>query len=374
MAIETPAESAPAAPEHVTGWRRLPVVHQLRTSVGLQRAMLVAGLVLTIVFVLTAIFAPLLAPYGWAQLRADGELFGAHLSPGGDHLLGTTVAGYDVLSRVVWGARTALYTIIIGVVLSFVVGVILGLVSGYFGGWLDRVLVVVADAIYAFPSLLLAILAAIVISGGQSSMWGGVMATAISITVVFIPQYFRVVRAEVVRVKSEAFVESARVVGAGHVRIMVRHVLRNATRTLPLIITLNACEAVLTLAGLGFLGFGIEPTAAGDWGYDLHKALADVTSGIWWTAIPPGVAIVLTALGVTLVGESLNDLADPRLRTRRRAAVVAGEVGTTTAVPGGVLAAGPEGVAGVDALEGPPPEAVPEPHDHQQPTAPEEGR
>jgi len=374
MAIETPAEAAPATPEHVTGWRRLPVIHQLRTSVGLQRGMLVAGLVLTVVFVLAAVFAPLLAPYGWAQLRADGELFGAHLSPGGDHLLGTTVAGYDVLSRVIWGARTALYTIIIGVVLSFVVGVILGLVSGYFGGWLDRVLVVVADAIYAFPSLLLAILAAIVISGGQSSMWGGVMATAISITVVFIPQYFRVVRAEVVRVKSEAFVESARVVGSGHVRIMVRHVLRNATRTLPLIITLNACEAVLTLAGLGFLGFGIEPTAAGDWGYDLHKALADVTSGIWWTAIPPGVAIVLTALGVTLVGESLNDLADPRLRTRRRAAVVAGEVGTTTAVPGGVLAAGPEGVAGVDALEGPPPEAVPEPHDSQQPTAPEEGR
>lgn len=376
MAIETPAEAAPATPEHVTGWRRLPVIHQLRTSVGLQRGMLVAGLVLTVVFVLAAVFAPLLAPYGWAQLRADGELFGAHLSPGGDHLLGTTVAGYDVLSRVIWGARTALYTIIIGVVLSFVVGVILGLVSGYFGGWLDRVLVVVADAIYAFPSLLLAILAAIVISGGQSSMWGGVMATAISITVVFIPQYFRVVRAEVVRVKSEAFVESARVVGSGHVRIMVRHVLRNATRTLPLIITLNACEAVLTLAGLGFLGFGIEPTAAGDWGYDLHKALADVTSGIWWTAIPPGVAIVLTALGVTLVGESLNDLADPRLRTRRRAAVVAGEVGTTTAVPGGVLAAGPEGVAGVDALEGPPPEVVPEaePHDPQQPTPPEEGR
>ncbi len=347
-------------PEHAPRWKRLPVVHQLRTSVGLQRGMLVAGLVLTAVFLLTALLAPVLAPYGWAQLRADGELFGAHVAPNGDHLLGTTVAGYDVLSRVIWGARTALYTIVIGVILSIVLGVTLGLVSGYFGGWLDRVLVVVADAIYAFPSLLLAILAAIVISGGQSSMWGGVMATAVSITVVFIPQYFRVVRAEVVRVKGEAFVESARVVGAGHLRIMTRHVLRNAIRTLPLIITLNACEAVLTLAGLGFLGFGIEPTAAGDWGYDLHKALADVTSGIWWTAIPPGLAIVLTALGVTLVGESLNDLADPRLRTRRRAALVAGEVGTTSGVPGGVLAAGPEGVEGMDALEGPPPELLPE--------------
>ncbi len=370
MATESPVPTpvptpvgAVATPEHTSRWKRLPVVHQLRTSVGLQRGMLVAGLVLCVVFLVVALLAPVLAPYGWAQLRADGELFGAHVEPNADHLLGTTVAGYDVLSRVVWGARTALYTIVIGVAASIVIGVVLGLVSGYFGGWLDRVLVVVSDAIYAFPSLLLAILAAIVISAGQSSMWGGVIATAVSITVVFIPQYFRVVRAEVVRVKGEAFVESARVVGSGHVRIMTRHVLRNAVRTLPLIVTLNACEAVLTLAGLGFLGFGIEPTAAGDWGYDLHKALADVTSGIWWTAIPPGVAIVLTALGVTLVGESLNDLADPRLRTRRRKALVAGEVGQTVAVPGGVLAAGPEGVGGLDALEGPPPDVVPEPED-----------
>ena len=128
---------------------------------------------------------------------------------------------------------------------------LLGLVSGYFGGWLDRVLVVICDAIYAFPSLLLAIVMAIVISGGQSSLWGGILAAAISITVVFVPQYFRVVRAETVRIKSEAFVESAKVIGAGHWRIMTRHVLRNATRTLPLILTLNASEAILTLAGAG---------------------------------------------------------------------------------------------------------------------------
>ena len=89
---------------------------------------------------------------------------------------------------------------------------------------------------------------------------------------VFIPQYFRVVRAETVRIKAEAFVESAKVIGAGHWRIMIRHVLRNATRTLPLILTLNASEAILTLAGLGFLGFGIEPTAAAEWGYDLKRA------------------------------------------------------------------------------------------------------
>ena len=160
---------------------------------------------------------------------------------------------------------------------------------------------------------------AIVISGGQSSLYGGILAAAISITVVFVPQYFRVVRAETVRIKSEAYVESARVIGAGHRRIMTRHVLRNATRTLPLILTLNASEAILTLAGLGFLGFGIEPTAASEWGYDLQRALADVSSGIWWTSVFPGLSIVLVVLGLTLVGESLNDLADPRLRSRRGA-------------------------------------------------------
>src|SRR5215204_5067406 len=173
------------------------------------------------------------------------------------------------------------------------------------------------------------------------------MAAAISITVIYVPQYFRVVRAEVVRIKAEAFVESARVIGMGHWRIMTRHVFRNSTRTLPLILTLNASEAILTLAALGFLGFGIEPTAAAEWGYDLQKALSDVhqmplvtsDSAFWWTSILPGLAIVLVVLGPTLVGESLNDLADPRLRTRRRAADVPVGVAEVTVVPGGTLGA-----------------------------------
>ncbi|MGW9113579.1 ABC transporter permease [Microbacterium sp. NPDC055683] len=296
---------------------RLPIVRSYRQAVGLQRGMLTVGLVICAVFLLAAVLAPVLAPYGFAQLADDDGTFGARRAPSPEHLLGTTAGGFDVLSRVIWGSQTALVAIVVSVAMSIVVGVLLGVVSGYLGGWLDRVLVVVCDAIYAFPSLLLAIVAAIVISGGQSSLVGGVMAAAISITVVFIPQYFRVVRAETVRIKSEAFVESAKVVGASTWRIMIRHVLRNATRTLPLIFTLNASEAILTLAGLGFLGFGIQPTAAAEWGYDLNRSIEDVTSGIWWTSIFPGVAIVLVVLGITLVGESLNDLADPRLRTRR---------------------------------------------------------
>lgn len=317
--MSTPDVPVPVANPRAPFFRRLPVVSHFNKSVGLQRGMLVIGLILTGIFLLTALVAPLIAPYGFAQLSdADGS-FPTQQPPGGKHLLGTTVGGYDVLSRVIWGTQTALLVIVVAVVLSIFAGVILGLVSGYLGGWLDRVLVVVADAIYAFPSLLVAIVMAIVISGGQSSLLGGIMAAAVSITVVFIPQYFRVIRAETIRLKAEPFVESAKVVGASDLRIITRHIYRNATRTLPLIFTLNASEAILTLAALGFLGFGIEPSSAAEWGFDLNKALADTTSGIWWTGLFPGLAIVWTVLGLTLVGESINDLNDPRIRGRKRA-------------------------------------------------------
>ena len=297
---------------------RIPVVSHLRQSVGVQRGMLIAGIVISGIFILTAIFAPLIAPYGFAQTRDDDGLFGKQLAPSAEHIWGTTVGGFDVFSRVVWGTQTALLVVIVAVVLSIFVGIFLGLVSGYLGGWFDRIVIVIADAIYPFPTLLLAIVVSIVISGGRSSLLSGVLAAAVSITVVFIPQYLRVVRAEAVRLKSEAFVESARVVGASTPRIMFVHVLRNATRTIPLILTLNASEAILTLAGLGFLGFGIAPTQGAEWGYDLNRALSDTASGIWWTGVFPGAAIVLLVLGLTLVGESINDISDPKLRTRKR--------------------------------------------------------
>ena len=297
---------------------RLPIVADVRRSAGLQRGMLVAGLVLTSALLLTALLAPLLAPFGWAQTGIDGTPFGAQQPPSPAHLLGTTVSGFDVLSRVIWGTRTAVAVIVAAVVASLFAGVLLGLVSGYLGGWLDRVLVMIADAVYAFPSLLLAIVLSIVISGGRSSAVGGILSAALSITVVFIPQYFRVIRAETIRLKAEPFVESSKVIGAPVHRILFGHIFRNATRTLPLIFTLNSSEAILTLAGLGFIGFGVEPTSAAEWGYDLNRSMADVTSGIWWTALFPGLAIVLSVLGITLVGESMNDLNDPRLRTRRK--------------------------------------------------------
>ena len=315
-------------------WHKIPIIKELRVAVGWQKGMLITGLVLTAFFLLVAIFAPLIAPYSYAQLKgADGVSFPAQAAPSSEHIWGTTAGGYDVFSRVVWGARTAVIAIVVAVLLSIFAGVLLGLVSGYFGGWVDRVLVMIADAVYSFPSLLLAILMAIMISHGQSGLWSGIFASGISITVVYIPQYFRTIRAEVIRIKESAYVESARVVGASTWRIMTKHLFKNSTRTLPVILTLNSSEAILTLAGLGFLGFGIEPTAAAEWGYDLNRAVSDVTAGIWWTAVFPGLAIVLIVLGITLVGESLNDLADPRLRARKSAGEVVGSIEDTSVDP-----------------------------------------
>ncbi|MHC6177111.1 ABC transporter permease [Glutamicibacter endophyticus] len=309
-------------PRSNTAWiGKLPVVSHLKISSGLQRGMLIAGLILAGLFVLVALFAPVIAPFDFAQSADASGDFPRQAAPDGKFIWGTTVSGFDVFSRTIFGARTAILVIIAAVIMSLFLGVFLGLISGYLGGWFDRIAVVLADAIYAFPSLLLAIVMSIVISQGQSGMLGGIMAAAVSITVVFVPQYFRVIRAEVMRLKAEPFVESAQVIGASPWRIMGVHLFRNATRTLPLIFTLNATEALLTLAGLGFLGFGIEPTSASEWGFDLNRAMADATSGIWWTGLFPGLAIVLTVLGLTLVGESMNDLNDPRLRrfSRRRA-------------------------------------------------------
>ncbi|MBF4624202.1 ABC transporter permease [Clavibacter sp. VKM Ac-2872] len=320
MTGTTATTTAPApAPARRTLFQRLPLISHVRQSVGLQRGMLVAGMVITGIFILLAAFAPLIAPFGFDQDRDDAGSFVRQAAPDAAHIWGTTVGGYDVFSRVVWGTQTALSVVVIAVVLSLFAGVLLGVVSGYLGGWLDRILVVIADAIYPFPTLLLAIVVSIVLTGGQSSLWGGILAAAVSITVVYIPQYFRVIRAEVVRLKAEAFVESAKVIGTSTPRIMFVHVLRNSTRTLPLILTLNASEAILTLAGLGFLGFGISPTSAAEWGYDLNRALADTASGVWWTGVFPGVAIVMLVLGLTLVGESVNDISDPKLRARTRA-------------------------------------------------------
>ena len=313
-----------ATVEELTAKRsRIPGLTAMRATSGFQRGMLVVGLVIVAFFVVLAVFAAWLAPYGFDQAGVGSKVFPTQAAPSAHHWFGTTVDGYDVLSRVIWGAQTALEVLVLAVIFSIIIGVPLGLVSGYFAGWLDRILVLVADSLFAFPALLLAIVIVISISGGSSGKWSSIFATAISLTVVYVPQYFRVVRNATVAAREEPYVEAARAIGAKPPAIMIRYIFSNVVQTVPVIATLNAGDSILTLAGLGFIGVGIEPTSAAEWGHDLNNAVQnDVSNGIWWTGVYPGIAIVLLVVGVTLVGESLNDVLNPMLRTFRITRVV----------------------------------------------------
>jgi peptide/nickel transport system permease protein len=315
MSTEVVLSDVPPTRPHRRGF---PGVAFVKSTSGLQRVTLIVGLALMVGFVVAAVFAPLLAPYGFSQTSDAGQDFARQAAPSAQHWFGTSVRGEDVFSRVIYGARTALMVIASSLVLSLIIGVPLGLASGYIGRWFDRVLVLFMDAMYAFPSLLLAVVISIVVAGGQSSSFGGIASAAIAITAIFVPQYFRVVRNATVAVKTEPYVDAARVTGAGTPRILFRHILANVVQTLPVIITLNGAEAILTLAGLGFLGFGIEPTSASEWGYDINKALPDISNGIWWTSVFPGLGIVLVVLGLTMVGESASETINPLLRTRKK--------------------------------------------------------
>jgi peptide/nickel transport system permease protein len=234
--------------------------------------------------------------------------------PSALHWFGTDVRSNDVLSVVIYGSRTALEVVALSMVLSIAIGLPLGLISGYFGGPLDRVLLLVMDALFSFPYLLLAIVIAFLLSGAG----GGVVTAAVAITIVYVPQYFRVVRNSVVSVREEPYVEAAKTLGAPAWTIITRYIAQNVLHSVPVIATLNAADAILTLAGLGFLGYGIEPNQAAEWGYALQRAIPDASSGIWWTALWPGLAIVLLVTGLTLLGEGLNEFYNPVLRTRAR--------------------------------------------------------
>ena len=280
---------------------------------GMTRWLLIIGVVLVVFFVVLAIFAPLIAPYGFDQVSADGVRFPKQGPPSSENLFGTTVQSTDVLSRVVWGSRTAIEVVLLAVVFSLAVGVPLGLFSGYVGGRIDRALVLVMDALFAFPYILLAIVIAFLLS---SSIGQGVFSAAVAITVVYIPQYFRVIRNHVISVREEPYVEAARALGAPRRTIIGRYVFYNVIQSVPAIATLNAADAILTLAALGFLGYGIQPTEAAEWGYDLQRAIDDASAGIWWTAVFPGMAIVLLVTGFTLLGEGINDVLNPLIRER----------------------------------------------------------
>jgi peptide/nickel transport system permease protein len=281
---------------------------------GIPRGVVWVGVGITVFFLVLAVFAPLIAPYDFDQYRtAEGVRFVKHEAPSGQHPFGTNVMSTDVMSRVVFGARTAVEVVILSLVLAMAIGLPLGLASGYLGGKLDRILLVIMDALIAFPSLLLAIVIAFLLS---ETFGRGVVTAALAISIVYIPQYFRVVRNHVISVREESYVEAARAIGAKPSVVMRRYVFQNVVQNVPVIATLNAADAILTLAALGFLGYGIQPTEAAEWGYDIQRAISDAGAGIWWTGLFPGMAILLLVTGLTLLGEGLNDVVNPVIRKR----------------------------------------------------------
>jgi len=307
-------------------------------ATGVSRWILWSGVAIVAFFVVLAIFAPLLAPYGFDQVSDAGGRFPKQAAPDGSHLFGTTVQSTDVLSRVIWGSRTAIEVVLLAVVFSLAVGVPLGLFSGYVGGKADRVLVLIMDALFAFPYLLLAIVIAFLLS---DKLGQGVITAAVAITAVYVPQYFRVVRNHVISVREEPYVEAARALGAPRRTVISRYVLQNVIQNVPALATLNAADAILTLAALGFLGYGIQPTDAAEWGYDLQRAIDDAGAGIWWTGLFPGASIVLLVTGFTLLGEGLNDVINPLIRARstRKPEIPAREQGAGSREQGAAPAA-----------------------------------
>ncbi len=301
-------------------WR--PFRRSSRTS----RVLIFVGLGIATFFVLVAFVGPTVYRYSGVQYRVEVapeefESLPQLAPPDDEHPFGTTRDNFDVLARVIGGAQLALSVMILAVAFGMVIGVSLGLASGYRGGRLDRVLVTGMDAVYAFPPLLLAIIVSFLLA---AYIEPGVLSAAGAVGLVYIPQYFRVVRNHTLSVKEEPFVEAARSLGAKERTILGRYVFFNVVQSVPVILTLNAADAILTLAALGFLGYGVQPPTP-EWGYDISQAQSDVASGVWWTAFWPGVAIVLLVTGLTLLGEGLNDVINPLLRARGAAGREIGE-------------------------------------------------
>jgi peptide/nickel transport system permease protein len=313
MTVPAQVERVPAQPPRLVGVRR--AFAPIADARGMTRWMLWLGAGITLAFILVAFLAPVLAPYEFDQFRSPEEGRFAQLeAPSRDHLMGTNVQSTDVLSRIIWGTQTELKVVFISLFLSISIGVPLGLLSGYFGGKLDRVLVLLMDALFVFPFLLLAIVIAFLLA---DKVGQGIFTAAIAITVVYVPLYFRVVRNHTISIREEPFVEAARALGAKPFTIIRKYVFFNVVQNVPPLATLNAADAILTLAALGFLGYGIQPTEGAEWGYDIQRAVSDAASGIWWTGLFPGLAIVLLVTGLTLLGEGLNETINPVLRKRR---------------------------------------------------------
>lgn len=249
-------------------------------------------------------FEPLSALY--PQLRSGDAIAGETATAGG-FLMGTNDIGQDVFSRLIWGTRVAIIVGFSSSILSLLIGVPLGLLAGYFGGSFDRGFSLIMDSLYAFPGLILAIAITAVL--GPS-----IYNVIVAIAVLYIPTYYRIVRGQTLAVKEEVYIEAAQSIGARRWDILRRYVFPNVIPSIAIIFSVNVADAILTGAGLSFLGLGMPPTIA-DWGIDLARGQRYIQSA-WWLITYPGIAIMLIVLAFTMMGEGLMEIFNPKLRER----------------------------------------------------------
>ncbi|MCF3933014.1 ABC transporter permease subunit [Acuticoccus sp. M5D2P5] len=267
----------------------------------------VIGLVVFTLLVLTAIFAPLLAPYSPNEQFRDSLLKPPFWVDGGSSafLLGTDALGRDILSRLIYGARFSLFIGVAVVMIAVTGGILIGLAAGYFRGWVDVFAMRIMDIILAFPSLLLALVLVAILGPGLVN-------AMIAIAVVFQPHFARLTRAAVLAEARREYVTSAKVVGASNLRLMFVTILPNCLAPLIVQATLSFSTAILDAAALGFLGMGAQPPTP-EWGTMLAEAREFILRA-WWVVTFPGLAILITVLAINLIGDGLRDALDPKLK------------------------------------------------------------
>jgi len=227
------------------------------------------------------------------------------LPPSSEFLFGTDDLGRDMFSRVLSGGGIMLQVSILSVFVCIMIGVPLGLFSSYTGGAVDKFVNLIMDSVYAFPGLILAIALTIVFGTGVINM-------AVSIAVVYVPSYFRVIRSQVLSIKELPYVEAANAAGAKKRTVLSRYILPNVFPSVAVVSTVNFADAILTAAGLTFIGMGVSASIP-DWGWDLQNGRRLLVSGDWWVIAFPGLMIILLALGFALMGEGLSELLNPKL-------------------------------------------------------------
>ena len=260
----------------------------------------VIGLGVLLGWIVVAILAPHVAPYDPSELVGR-----ARQAPSGAHWLGTDMLGRDVLSRIIYGARISISLGLIAVALGGIPGVILGLLAGYFGGWVDTLISRFVDALLAFPSILLALVVIAALGPSIQNMM-------IAVGVATLPDYARLVRGSVLSIKSQPYVEAARLVGNSHTRTMLRHILVNANAPIVVLATLQVGSAILIGAGLSFLGLGAQPPTP-EWGL-MSAEGRQMLQRAWWISTFPGIAILSVVIACNLVGDGLRSALDPKMR------------------------------------------------------------